>query len=136
MRRTVAHCFVAYLLTASVGNSASPQDQVAQEVRIEIQGQPEDIPYGYEVRMIDLENHMNGGRNYEQSGSVFTLRNIPFGDYQLQVSNPNGQVVRQEIVNISRVVTVFHVNLMPQQRTRPAAGRVSVRELQNPHERQ
>src|SRR5206468_485862 len=122
MRRIILRPLVALLLTTLVNVPVWPQEPFSQELKIEIQGQPESTLYGYSVRLYDMGHHAEAGHSHSESGGVFTVRGVPAGDYTLEISNAIGEVVKQELIRVNQTSSFLRINLPQRQQAGPAAA--------------
>ena len=62
----------------------------------------------------------------------FTIRHIPYGDYQMSILDSLGNTVHQELVTISGSTLPMTVSIAAPRKERPPAGGVSMAQLQHP----
>jgi tetratricopeptide (TPR) repeat protein len=87
-----------------------------------------------------LELHETRGREKVETADLmadgtFTLRHVPYGDYQLIVTDPAGAMVHQEFLTVSEMMQTITVHLSAPVRQRPPEGPVSMTQLQHPPSR-
>jgi len=87
---------------------------------------------GYFVDLYDFNNRQNIDRTYAHYDGNFDFHNVPYGDYQLRVSNDAGEVIYQQSVTVSLVTPHVEVRLPREEIRRPPSGPVSVKQLQHP----
>jgi tetratricopeptide (TPR) repeat protein len=87
---------------------------------------------GYCAELYDFNNRQNVDRTYVHNDGEFDFHNVPYGDYQLRVTNSAGEIVHQQFVTVGITTPLVEVRLLPETIQRPPSGPVSVKQLQHP----
>lgn len=86
----------------------------------------------YLVDLYDVLNHREVDHGFVQSDGGFEFRNVPYGDYQIRVANPNGEIVQLQPVRVSSSTPPVELALPHEHVNRPPSGPVSVTQLKHP----
>ncbi|HWR53646.1 MAG TPA: tetratricopeptide repeat protein [Bryobacteraceae bacterium] len=107
--------------------AAAPQFQQTGSLEGEVR--PSEQALGLTVEIFDTSRRMVVDRTATSLSGQFLFRNLQLGDYQVRVTDAQGNVVSQEFVRVSG--SMDHVSLqLPERRTdRPPQGTVSVQQL-------
>jgi tetratricopeptide (TPR) repeat protein len=126
----VAACFL--IATTLI---AAAEEPTKHDLRIELYGHAEVALFGYYVTLQDVGRHTESHHASVESGDSFTFRAVPPGDYMASVYNTTGQIVMQEMVRVGGGYSILRLQMRTPPAPRPAADRVSVRQLQSPPSR-
>ena len=135
MSRRFGRLLAAYmpLVFLIAGSKAQPVE--ASEVKVELKSDGGLIAARYVCVLEDMRSHQVVAQSDLQADGTFTLRAVPYGDYQLTITNFEGAPIHQEIVTLSEHGPPLSVYLPKREEQRPPAGPVSVAELQHPPSR-
>lgn len=86
----------------------------------------------YFVELYDPLNRRGINQEYVNSDGSFTFHNVSFGDYEVRVINPAGQVVQRQFVSVSPTTRPVEFRLPHEEPTRPPSGPVSFTQLKHP----
>lgn len=123
--------FICSFLIASIC-SAQFGDRISS-VRGEVVSDDPLIGQHLSVELCEAQGHRVIARSPLESDGSFEFRDIPRGDYMVRISNQYGGTIQQEMVQIHSNAAPIRLRLSSSrtvQRHRPAAGTVTVRELQ------
>jgi tetratricopeptide (TPR) repeat protein len=128
--------FIVFVLMIAIHIPASAQ-RPRGDFKVEIHGEMSNSGNGYSLHLVDRLNHMEVSREDPDGSGQASFRAVPAGEYSLVLRTASGEFVREEFVSIGGTgQPVIHMNLPKKpERPRPAANRISVRQLQNPPSR-
>ncbi len=86
----------------------------------------------YTLELYDIRGREKVDSADLQTDGAFTLHHIPYGDYQMTITDSAGAVLHQEFLTASRMTPSVTVHLEPPVPQRPPDGPVSVAQLQHP----
>lgn len=135
MSRRFGRLLAAYmpLVFLIPGSKAQPADAI--QVKIELKSDGGLIAARYICLLEDLRSHRVVAQSDVQSDDTFTLRAVPYGDYQLTITDFRGVPIHQEIVAVSEHSPPISVYLPKREDARPPSGPVSVAQLEHPPSR-
>lgn len=121
---------VVCLLCATVSGRA--QTSECQTVRVELKGDSEVAMPQYTLELYDVRSHQKIESAEIQADGAFTLRHVPYGDYQLTVVDGARAMIHQEFVSISGATPSITIQLLGLRKVSPPGGGVTVQQLQHP----
>ena len=124
---------IACFLCAMV--PACAQTGEVQTLRVELKGIADLVTPQYTLVLYDFHNHQKLDGAELNSDGVFTLRHVPYGDYQLTVADQGGSVVYQEFLNLSGTTPSIAIQLPGSRPRQLPGGPVSVQQLRHPPNR-
>jgi len=90
---------------------------------------------GYFVELYDVMNRRGVDHEYVHSDGSFAFRNVPYGDYEVRVTNSGGEVVQQQFVAVNANMSPVELRLPRERIQRPPSGPVSLTQLKHPPSR-
>lgn len=127
VRLLAGHTILVFLTALGFAQGAN-----APLVRIEVRGGGEVLGPGYSCTLQDVHNHQTTVSADVLADGTASLRNIPYGDYHLIVTDFGGAAVYEEIVTVGQFAGPIVVNLPRRQTQRPPSGPVSIAQLEHP----
>ena len=112
-------------------NPAAAQEPKTAEVKGNVVHENELILHGYVAELEDLVHHGRTLYTDVPPDGLFLIREVPYGDYVLRITNYYGTTIAEQFVTVREHQTPVDVRL-PSDGPRPASGNVSLRELRNP----
>lgn len=119
---------VAFVLLRVPGRS---QGQVLTSLRGEIHSD-QMLLQGYFVELYDVLNRRGVDHEYVHTDGSFAFRNVPYGDYEVRVTNPRGEVVQQQFIAVKGTMPPVELRLPHEEIQRPPSGPVSLTQLKHP----
>ena len=126
-RLRVAHALFVFLPVAGL---AQPSEW--PQFKIEVKTDEALLAPHYSCELEDLHSHQRVGVAYISSEDTFTFHNIPYGDYQMTISDSGGEVLAEELISVSGNAPILTVRLPKRKVERPPSGPVSIAQLQHP----
>jgi hypothetical protein len=56
---------------------------------------------GYFVELYDVLNHRQADHEFIHPDGSFVFRNVPYGDYEVRVTNSSGEVLQRQLIAIN-----------------------------------
>jgi Tfp pilus assembly protein PilF len=85
------------------------------------------------VNLVDCGTHTRLEKAFLGGDGGFEFRNVPSGDYTVQIATPDGDTIREETMRLSYNGPVIEIRLPARaNKPGPATGTVSVRQLRHP----
>lgn len=131
MRRTHLRLCGAMLSILCAAFPVRAGDEL-QSLRVELKSDIGGVLPPYELQLYDLRNHQRAETAQIQPDGAFTLRHVPYGEYQLVIADPAGDPVHTEFLTVSGITSVVSVSVKGIERLRAPGGPVSVTQLQHP----
>jgi hypothetical protein len=122
----------AYTIFVFLPAAGCAQGPGARLVKLDLRAGGELPGPGYSCMLQDLHSHQPAASGEVLLDGTVTLRDIPYGDYRLTVTDFGGAAVHEEIVTVSQFAGPIVVNLPRQQAQRPPSGPVSIAQLEHP----
>jgi tetratricopeptide (TPR) repeat protein len=122
VRRTI----VSLLLLIAAGKA-----QELQVLKVELKFTGGALP-ACQLELYDMRNHIRVDSAQQDGDGSFTLRRVPYGDYQLIVADGAGDPVHQEFITISGITAPITITLRGIDRPQRPGGPVSLSQLQHP----
>jgi len=126
-RLTAAHALLLFLPMAAI---AQPPETL--QFKIELKSDEASIAPDYVCELEDFRTHQRVGVADLNSDDTFTFRHVPYGEYQMTISDPRGDAVFQDLVTVDAHNSLLTVQLAKRKVERPPSGPVSVAQLQHP----
>jgi hypothetical protein len=111
---------------------AFAQEPKTAEVKGTVSREKEILLHGYVAELDDLVHPCHPLHTDVAADGMFLLRNIPYGDYVLRITNYYGTPIAEQFVTVREHQTPVDVRLPVLDGPRPASGGVSLRELRHP----
>jgi tetratricopeptide (TPR) repeat protein len=89
-------------------------------------------PIEYSLELYDLRNHQRIDSAEAHPDGSFTLRHLPYGDYQLSLVDGAGNLLRQQFVTVNGITPPIAIDLTGLSAQLPPGGPISVTQLQHP----
>ena len=122
-----AHALLLFL--TAVGDA---QPQEASKVRIELTTGQELVGPRYACLLEDLHSHQRFGVADLQADSAFSFHQVPYGDYQIVITDAGGAELHQQLLTVNQQNMVVSVTLPKPNIQRPPSGPVSMAQLLHP----
>jgi tetratricopeptide (TPR) repeat protein len=87
---------------------------------------------GYFVELYDVSNRREVHHEFVHPDGSFAFRNVPYGDYEVRVTNSGGEVVQQQLIAVNGATPPVELRLRRQEIPRPPSGPVSLTQLKHP----
>jgi tetratricopeptide (TPR) repeat protein len=87
---------------------------------------------GYFVELFDVLNRRAVDREFVHPDGSFAFRNVPYGDYEVRVTNSGGEVVQQQFMAINGTTPPVELRLRHEVIQRPPSGPISLTQLKHP----
>ena len=121
---------IAFFLCAMVPGRA--QNGEVQILRAELKCDTCGVRPDYTLELYDIRTRQKTGSAELQADGDFTLRNVPYGDYQLTIVDAAGNELHREFLTVSGLNVPLAIQMTAPQPQRPPGGPVSVAQLQHP----
>ncbi|MDR3697987.1 MAG: tetratricopeptide repeat protein [Candidatus Sulfopaludibacter sp.] len=108
------------------------QDYELPVLRVELKCENCGVKPEYTLELHELRGRQKVETADLMADGTFTLRHVPYGDYQLMVTDPAGNMVHQEFITVSQIMQAITVHVTAPLRQRPPEGPVSMAQLQHP----
>ncbi len=89
----------------------------------------------YTLELFDFRGRQRVDAAELSPDGTFTLRHVPYGEYQIIVTDAGGNTVSQEFLTVAAVTPPPVIHVMASSPERPPAGPVSLTQLQHPPDR-
>jgi tetratricopeptide (TPR) repeat protein len=123
----------AVMLAAMLLSGVSAKSQANElTVRGELRNQTTTIFTEYLVELIDRTHRATPGRADVRSDGSFEFRGIQPGEYVLTVLNIQGDIVHEQLINLSITGGPLEIRIPERPRHHPGAKTVSVKQLMHP----
>jgi tetratricopeptide (TPR) repeat protein len=119
---------VALALLRVPGRSQGP---VLTSLRGEIRSD-QVLLQGYFVELYDSLNRHEVDREFVRPDGSFAFRNVPYGDYEVRVTNSGGEIVQRQFSVVNGTTAPVELRLPNQEVQRPPSGPVSLTQLKHP----
>jgi tetratricopeptide (TPR) repeat protein len=130
----VRHCAARFCATLLLLCSIVPcraQSGELDILRVELKTQAGVMRYALEL--YDLRGHRKIDGTDLRPDGTFTLRRVPYGDYQLTIVDAGGNPVHQQYLTVTGLMAPVTVDITGiEQQQRPPGGPISVTQLQHP----
>ena len=87
---------------------------------------------GYFVELYNVLNRRDVDHEFVHPDGSFAFRHVPYGDYEVRVTNAGGEVVQQQFVAVNATTPPVELRLQHEESQRPPSGPVSVTQLKHP----
>jgi tetratricopeptide (TPR) repeat protein len=87
---------------------------------------------GYFVELYDVSNRREVHHEFVHPDGSFAFRNVPYGDYEIRVTNSGGEVVQQQFIAVNGATPPVELRLRHEAVQRPPSGPVSLTQLKHP----
>jgi hypothetical protein len=112
----------ALVLLGVPGRSQGP---ILTSLRGEVQSD-QVLLQGYFVELCEVSNRHAVSHEFVHPNGSFAFRNVPYGDYEVRVTNSGGEVVQQQLIAVSGTTPPVELRLRHQSIQRPPSGPVSL----------
>jgi Tfp pilus assembly protein PilF len=106
-------------------------DQEAPVVKGEIETSQPSVG-SYTVELYDVSRHSTLSTSEVRSDGEFEFHQMPYGTYLVTVTNTRGESVYQGALSVGGPAAPFVIRLRNEEKPRPGAGTISVKQLQHP----
>jgi tetratricopeptide (TPR) repeat protein len=103
-----------------------------QTLRVELKCENCGLRPEYTLELDDIHTHQKVESAELQSDGSFTLRHVPYGDYQLSILEAGGNALHQEFITVGGIAAPLVIHVTAPEPQRPPSGPVSVAQLQHP----
>ncbi len=124
---------VSLLLCAVVPVGA--QDNELPVLRVDLKCDYCSAKPDYSLELNELHGRQKVASADLMSDGSFTMRHVPYGDYQLMVTGPGGEMAHQEFITVSQMTQAITVHVTASAQQRPPGGPISMAQLQHPPSR-
>ncbi len=132
MSRRVGRVMAAHALLLFLTAVGDAQPQEASKVRIELTTGQELVGPRYACLLEDLHSHQRFGVADLQADSAFSFHQVPYGDYQIVITDAGGAELHQQLLTVNQQNMVVSVTLPKPNIQRPPSGPVSMAQLLHP----
>ncbi len=109
-----------------------PQGLQLASLKGELHDERRELLTEYSVDLYDAHNNRLIDHAEVRFDGAFAFRNVPFGDYQILITNAFGAVLHQNFVTVGEHTPPVEIQLPKERIDRPPSGPVSVTQLQHP----
>ena len=132
--KALRHLGAVWLLLCAVV-PVGAQDNELPALQVDLRCENCGIRPEYTLGLYELHGHQKVDSADLAADGTFTMRHVPYGDYQLVVTGPMGDMVHQEFVTVGPMMHEITVHIAAQAQERPPEGPVSMAQLQHPPSR-
>ncbi len=132
--KALRHLGAVWLLLCAVV-PVRAQDNELPDLRVDLKCENCGVRPEYTLQLYELHGHQKVESADLAADGTFTMRHVPYGDYQLVVMDPAGDMVHQEFITVRPMMQGIAVHIAAPVQERPPEGPVSMAQLQHPPSR-